>query len=89
MEEPYQILLAIQLFKLYNTEDRSIDWILLNLNQTLTPHQTSFSILKSNKRKVGLNLLANRLSALNGKIRLDWLNCSLDSFKVKCKKLML
>ena len=28
--------------------------------------------------------LTNRLSALNGKITLDWLNSSQDSFKIKC-----
>ena len=31
----------------------------------------------------------NRLSVLNGKIPLDWLNSTIDTFKVKCKNLML
>ena len=36
-----------------------------------------------------LNVLVNRLSALNSKIPLEWLNGSLDSFKVKAKRLLL
>ena len=32
-----------------------------------------------------MNILTNRLSALNGKIPLDWLNGSLDSLKIKVK----
>ena len=83
-----QYKLAIQLFKLYNTTIHSMDWTELNLNQISTSRQTTFSVLKTNK-KVGLNILVNRLSILNGKIPLGWLNCSLESFKVKCKGLLL
>ena len=35
------------------------------------------------------NILTNRLSALNGKIPLDWLNGSLDSFKIKSERLLM
>ena len=41
------------------------------------------------KYKVGSNLLVNRLSALNNTIELAWLNLSLNSFKIKCKELLL
>ena len=40
-------------------------------------------------RKVGINCLANRLTVINNKIPLNWLNLSLDTYKVKCKKLFL
>ena len=80
---------AIQLFKLYNATEFTLNWTLLNFNQTLTSRQTKFITLKSNKKKVGINILANRLSSLNGKIPLLWLNCSLPSFKMHCKKLFL
>ena len=36
---------AIQLHKLYNANDQSLDWISLNLNQILTTRQTHFLIL--------------------------------------------
>ena len=75
---------ALQLHKLYNATDRSLDWISLNFDQILTTRQTVFQILKTNK-KVGLNRLANRLSILNGRIPLQWLSASFDTFKVHCK----
>ena len=79
--------LSIQLFKLYNSNTHSLEWVSLNWNQILTSRQFKFEIL--NVKKVGLNNLVNRLSALISKIPLDWLNGSLDSFKVKAKKLLL
>ena len=80
---------AIQLYKLYNSNEQSLDWICLNLNQILTTRQTKFMILKTNKTKVGLNTIANRLSILNGLIPLSWLGDSLNEFKIKIKKLFL
>ena len=81
--------LSIQLFKLYNINTHSLEWVSLNWNQILTSRQSKFEILKTNVKKVGLNILVNRLSGLNSKIPLDWLNGSLDSFKVKAEKLLL
>ena len=80
---------AIQLHKLYNRNEQSLNWISLNLSQILTTRQTVFLILKTNKTKVGLNILANRLSILNGLIPLSWLNDSINTFKVHCKNLFL
>ena len=57
--------------------------------QTFTSRQKTFSIFKTNSTKVGLNILANRLSVLNGKIPLHWLNGTIISFKLHCKKLFL
>ena len=45
--------------------------------------------LKNNNFKVGINGLSNRFYLLNNKIPLEWLNLSLNTFKVKCKKLLL
>ena len=75
------------IYSKYNTD--TLEWVSLNWNQILTSRQSKFEILKTNVKKVGLNILVNRLSALNNKIPLDWLNGSLDSFKVKAKKLLL
>ena len=77
---------AIQLHKLYNAGNPSLDWISLNFDQILTSRQTVFLISKTNKTKVGLNILPNRFSILNGLIPLTWLNASMDTFKVHCKK---
>ena len=81
--------LAIQLHKLYNVESPSLDQTTLNFNQILTSRQTKFLISKSNLHKVGMNILPNRFSVLNGIIPLSWLNYSLNRFKINVKKLLL
>ena len=80
---------AIQLFKLYNSNGHSLEWISLNLNQILTTRQTNFITMKTNETKVGMNILSNRLYVLNGLIPLSWLNVTLNTFKVNCKRLLL
>ena len=78
---------ALCLFKLMNCNSLfSLEWVSLNFNQILTSRQTTFKSNKANSKRVGLNALANRLFILNGRIPLSWLNLSLDSFKLKCKK---
>ena len=81
--------LAIQLFKLYNSDDYSFEWINLNLNQVITSRQLHFKILQTSKLRVGANALTNRLSEINGKIPLQWLNLTYGMFKVKCKRMFL
>ena len=80
---------AILLHKLYNDESPEIEWIALNYQQILTSRQTKFAVLKNNNKKVGNNILINRLFTLNNKIELKDLNESLPSFKVKQKSLMV
>ena len=81
---------ALQLHKLYNAnEGNDIEWQSLNHFQVLTSRQTKFKIQKGNKSRVGLNALANRLHVLNDKIPLVWLNLSIDTYKIKCKALLL
>ena len=67
----------------------SFEFVGLNFNQILTSRQTDFVSLKNNTFKVGINSLSNRLYILNNIIPLQWLTLSLDTFKVKCKKLLL
>ena len=81
--------LAIQLFKLYNSKNTSPDWIDLNFQQNFNGRTTKFLVSNCAKYKIRSNLLANRLSALNNTIELSWLNLSLNSFKIKCKSLLL
>ena len=77
---------ALTLHKLINNDNYTTEWVALNFNQTLTSRQTHFNTLKNNRKRVGLNALANRLYILNNRIPLTWLNLSLDTFKIHCKK---
>ena len=80
--------LAICSYKLYNVEFNSIEFYLLNNYQVVTSRQRNFVIIKGNRTRVGLNSLAYRLHTINGIIPLEWLNLSIESFKVRCKKLL-
>ena len=51
---------SIQLFKLYNSNEYTLEWTEMNFNQILTSRQTTFSILKTNATKVGMNQFSNR-----------------------------
>ena len=84
-----QYKMSLQLYKTYNLRIPITDWTNLNMNSVFTSRQTCFITNKTNKYKVGMNELSNRLWYLNGKIKLDWLNLTFDSFKVNCKKLFL
>ena len=79
---------SILLHKLYNTELPEVEWTALNFQQLLTSRQTKFLVVKNNNRKVGNNILTNRLHILNNKIILADLNDSIATFKVKQKKLI-
>ena len=81
--------LALCLHKLYNVQFNSSEFCLLNENQILTSRQTHFVSIKSNNLRVGINRLSNRLYVLNKAIPLNWLNDSLSTYKIKCKKLLL
>ena len=80
---------AILLYKIYNKGEPPKDWIALNFNQVLPRRQTHFAAIKDQNYKIGNNILSNRLTTLNKKIPLKWLNLSIDTFKVKCKTLFL
>ena len=56
---------------------------------TLHPEWLKRKIYNISNYKVGRNLLCNRFKQLNNKIDYSWFNESLDTFKVKCKKLLL
>ena len=81
--------LALQLHKTTNLQIPTTDWISLNLNNVATSRQTTFITNKTNNYRVGMNSLSNRLWYLNGKIHLDWLGQSFNTFKIKCKCLLL
>ena len=80
---------TLSLFKLYNIDSNTKEFVCLNFNQILTSRQEKYITSKNNKIKVGLHCLANRPYILNGTIPLQSCNNSIDTFKVKCKKMFL
>ena len=63
--------------------------IWIHFDQILTSRQTQFLITKSNNHKVGINILPNSFSVLNGLIPLSWLNYNIDTYKINIKKILL
>ena len=81
--------LAIQLFKIYNGGNENEDWIDMNVQQNFNARTETFHINDYSNVKVGKNILCNRLTVLNRQIKLEWLNLSLISFKLKAKSLFM
>ena len=65
------------------------DWQDMNVQQNFNARNNLFQISDYSRLKVGKNVLANRLRILNNQIDLDWLNLSLNSFKIKMKNVFL
>ena len=80
---------ALQLYKLFNSETMTEDWIALNFQQQFNGRSNKFQFFTSSNYKVGKNLMVNRFRQLNNKIDYNWLNESFNSYKIKCKKLFL
>ena len=85
----YKFFDTLQLYKLYNSENMTDDWISLNIQQNFNGRNDKIQVFKQLNYKVGNNLMVNRLINLNNKIPYSWLNESLNTFKVKCKQLLL
>ena len=80
---------SIMIFTCVNNMISNRDWLDLNFQMINTSRQTLFEIQSRAVYKVGNNILTNRLSCLNRKIRLDFLNLSFETYKIKCKNLFL
>ena len=80
---------ALLLFKIFNEKTPPLDWLKLNFNQVQTTRQKSFECIGDANYKIGKNILSNRLCNINKKIPLNWLNQSISTYKVHCKKLFL
>ena len=81
--------LALQLFKNFNDQTQGETWLDLNFQQNYGQRNEFVMIVDNSTHKVGRNNLINRLNTINGKVKYEWLNQSLDSYKVKCKSLFL
>ena len=77
--------LSLMLFKLYNECIPNLEWVNLNFQLVTMSRQTHFCCIKNNNSKIGLQTLTNRFHCLNNKIPLDWLNLSLNSFKINVR----
>ena len=72
-----------------NSNTMSDDWISLNIQQQFNGRNDHIQIYNISNYKVGRNLLCNRFKSLNNKIKFTWFNDSFNTFKVKCKQLLL
>ena len=80
---------CLLLYKLYNNQSATKDWLDLNFQLIITSRQQNFEIQNCSNYKIGNNILSNRLSCLNKKITLEMLNLPFESFKLKCKDVFL
>ena len=79
--------LSIQLYKLYNANNgnENENWIDLNFQQNFNDRNNYVQIFDTSRLMIGRNTIVNRFKCLNNTIDYDWLNLSLDTFKVRCK----
>ena len=80
---------SLLLYKLYNTTHQSDDWLDLNFNQSFNNRCTKVRLFDTSIIRIVKNILLNRLTIINNQIEYDWLNKSLNSFKLICKLLFL
>ena len=78
---------SLILYKLFNSLEHGSEWNHLNNQIKSNRRQQYFEITKLNTYKIGNNILVNRLSILNKKIKLSELNFSYDHFKFYCKQI--
>ena len=80
---------AIMAYKLMKCELCEDEFVQLNFQFVDNAQQTKLNFIKNQRFDVGKNILLNRLYVLNRKIGKTRLNLSLESLKIKCKKLFL
>ena len=80
---------ALMLHKLLRND--LCDDELMNLNFQIADNgrSTRLKFIKRQNYNVGKNILLNRLHILNDKIEKNWINLTMNSYKVKCKELFL
>ena len=80
---------ALLLHKVYNNQNPNNDTIDLYFNQQFNNCCRTVKFVDTRSYKIGKNILSNQLVILNGKINLEWLNLPFESYKIKCKNLLL
>ena len=82
-------IILLQLHKIYNRTIDNDDWMDMNNQQNFNNRNNDVHITENSRLKIGRNLMINRLKILNGQINYDWLNESLNLFKISCKAIFL
>ena len=80
---------ALILHKLLRNELCNDEMMYLNFQIAENNRSTKMNFMKIQNYDVGKNILLNRLHILNDKIEKNWINLSIDSYKIKCKELFL
>ena len=87
---PFQVGLygiSILLYKTFNDDGASSNWLDLTNQIIMTRRQQKFDIATSNNYKIGLNILANRLYYIRRTVDLDLLNLPYHLFKKEMKRI--
>ena len=71
----------MNLFHAIKTAPQEIQSVTLNDRRNVR-----LSFVKENKYKVGLNLVKNRLHSITNVVDKKWMDLSLESYKLECKK---
>ena len=77
---------AIMLHKLLRDEFCENELMWLNFQIVDNARSLTWSFIKRQNYDVGKNILLNRMHVLNNKIEKNWINLSLNTYKVKCKE---
>ena len=80
---------AITLYKVINNPVTTLNFISLFFNQNFNERNPHMNFTDNSRFKIGKNLLSNRLVIINNKIVSQWLNLSLDTYKLKCKSIFI
>ena len=78
---------ALMLHNCHEDQDQGSDWLSINFNQNFNARQRHIYFFKTNRYKIGNNLLSNRLNILNGSITYDMLNLNYAQYKLKVKEM--
>ena len=76
---------SLLMYKIWNDVIFSQEWLALNFQQNFNVRSTTVKVFETSKSKVGKNIAVNCLTVINGLIEYDWLNLSIDAYKIKCK----
>ena len=80
---------AILMYKLFNNHEPLNEHLHANFQLVDNPRSTKVVFRKSQNLECGKNILLNRFVELNNLIEKDWMEMSIDSFKINCKSLFL
>ena len=65
-----------------------MEWLALNFFNKITMNATTWlKFSDSDQLKVGKNMVNNRLKFINGLVEYDWLNLSINSYKLNVKEI--